>query len=162
MTRQEIAKLINRYIGVSGGYLGDFSYRTHNEFYVEYCDLYYDTYSMPATTRARFEQILIEANPGDQAKIVRGVLAKYPFDPAVTEGRTKALHDELLAVAGRLEGACPVGSVKPAITSTVVERAIADAERLLETGIRSRIPSARGANRMTGSVEGTPSARHKS
>jgi Abortive infection C-terminus len=133
MTRQEIAKLINRYIGVSGGYLGDFSYRTHNEFYVEYCDLYYDTYSMPGTTRARFEQVLIDATPGDQAKIVRGVLAKYPIDPAASPGRTKALHDEFVALAGRLEGACPVGSVNPAITSAVVERAIGDAERLLET-----------------------------
>jgi hypothetical protein len=39
LTRQEIARLVNRYIGVSGGYLGDFSYRTHAEFYPEYCDL---------------------------------------------------------------------------------------------------------------------------
>jgi len=133
LARQEIAKLINRYIGVSGGYLGDFSYRTHNEFYVEYCDLHFDTYSIPGTTRTRFEEILIASNPNDQAKIVRGVLAKYPFDPDATQGRTKALHEEFLAIAGRIEGACLVGSVKPAITSAVVERAIADAERLLET-----------------------------
>jgi hypothetical protein len=104
MTRQETAKLINRYIGVSGGYLGDFSYRTHKDFYAEYCDLYFDTYSMPGTTRDRFEQILIDASPVDQAKIIRGTLAKYAPDPEATQGRTKQLHDELLGVAIRLEG----------------------------------------------------------
>lgn len=34
MTGQEIVRLVNKYIGVStDGYLGDFSYRTHKEFY---------------------------------------------------------------------------------------------------------------------------------
>jgi hypothetical protein len=27
MTRAEVTRLVNRYIGVEGGYLGDFSYR---------------------------------------------------------------------------------------------------------------------------------------
>ena len=39
LTRQEVLKVVNRYIGVDGGYLGDFSYRTHADFYPEYCDL---------------------------------------------------------------------------------------------------------------------------
>lgn len=133
MTRQEIAKLINRYIGVSGGYLGDFSYRTHKDFYTEYCDLYYDTSSMPGTTRVRFEAIITGETPANQAKIVRGILSKYPPDTELLASRTRELHDELLGVALRLEGACPVGAVKPTITSAVVERAIADAERLLNT-----------------------------
>lgn len=128
-----MAKLVNRYLGVTGGYLADFSYRTHHDFYVEYCDLCYDTYSMPGTTRARFETILEGETPANQAKILRGVLAKYPPDPQVWNSRTKELHDELLAIAGRLEGTCPVSSLSPAITSAVVERAIADAELLLNT-----------------------------
>ena len=47
LTPQEVMKVVNRYIGVSGGYLGDFSYRTHAEFYPAYCDLDIDanTYS---------------------------------------------------------------------------------------------------------------------
>jgi Abortive infection C-terminus len=133
MTRQEIAKLINRYIGVSGGYLGDFTYRTHYDFYTEYCDLHYETSRMPGTTRARFEAILIGESPANQARIIRGVLAKYPPIGDVQEGRTQALHDEFQAIAARLDGACPVGSVTPRITSAVVERAINDAERLLNT-----------------------------
>ena len=30
-------KIVNRYIGVTGGYLGDFSYRTDADFYPEHC-----------------------------------------------------------------------------------------------------------------------------
>ena len=33
LTDGEITRIVNRYIGVSGGYLGDFSYRTHVDFY---------------------------------------------------------------------------------------------------------------------------------
>lgn len=29
---QQIQIVVNRYIGVTGGYLGDFSYRTHTDF----------------------------------------------------------------------------------------------------------------------------------
>jgi hypothetical protein len=32
LTNGEVIQVVNRYIGVSGGYLGDFSYRTHAEF----------------------------------------------------------------------------------------------------------------------------------
>jgi hypothetical protein len=38
-TENLIIKIVNRYIGVEGGYLGDFTYRNHREFYPEYCDL---------------------------------------------------------------------------------------------------------------------------
>jgi hypothetical protein len=39
LSHREVIRIVNRYIGVEGGYLGDFSYRTHEEFYLEYCDL---------------------------------------------------------------------------------------------------------------------------
>src|SRR5262249_37919660 len=35
LKQSEIRKLVYKYIGVSGGYLGDFSYRSHHEFYIE-------------------------------------------------------------------------------------------------------------------------------
>ena len=35
----EIYWVVNSYIGVEGGYLGDFSYKTHREFYLAFCDL---------------------------------------------------------------------------------------------------------------------------
>jgi hypothetical protein len=34
LRQSEIHKLVYGYIGVDGGYLGDFSYRTHHEFYI--------------------------------------------------------------------------------------------------------------------------------
>jgi hypothetical protein len=33
LKNSDIYRLVNQYIGVSDGYLGDFSYRTHDEFY---------------------------------------------------------------------------------------------------------------------------------
>jgi hypothetical protein len=132
MSRQDIAKLINRYIGVSGGYLGDFSYRTHRDFYPEYCDLFHDTGAMPGTTRHRFETILINETPPNQAKIIRGILAKYPPDSEQLSTRTQELHDYFIGIASQLEGNA-VNSPDLEITSAVVERAIADAESLIQT-----------------------------
>jgi hypothetical protein len=49
LTNGEVMQVVNRYIGVSGGYLGDFSYRTHAEFYPEYCELEIDPYEYEGT-----------------------------------------------------------------------------------------------------------------
>jgi len=92
------------------------------------------------TNCCRFEQVLAKVPPAEQAKIIREALQQYPPDETVLKTRTKELHDELSAVADRLEGVCPVSSKKPAITSAVVERAIDDAEQLLEkTGATSAV-----------------------
>lgn len=134
LTNQEIMKIVNRYIGVSGGYLGDFSYRTHAEFYPEYCDLDIDPYQYPGTTREKFIAILESATPDVQAKIVHGVLQRFPPDTEYKPStRTQVLCDELVSIARRLEGVSPVSSPEPRITSVVVERAIADAEVLIQT-----------------------------
>ena len=78
----EITRLVNRYVGVSGGYLGDFSHRTHADFYPEYCDLDINPYEYEGTTRERFIQILSSRHPGDQAKIIRGVIERFPIEAA--------------------------------------------------------------------------------
>ena len=52
MTKFEIKRLVNQYIGVAGGYLGDFSYRSHADFYSEYCELDIDPNEYHGTTRA--------------------------------------------------------------------------------------------------------------
>lgn len=62
LTPGEIHKLVNNYIGVSGGYLGDFSYRSHREFYLD-LDLDFNPANLGGTTRQRFIQILSEAAP---------------------------------------------------------------------------------------------------
>jgi hypothetical protein len=137
ISRKEIFRLVNGYIGVSGGYLGDFSYRTHEEFYPEFCDLDINPSEIEGTTRQRFVAILERSSPDIQARIVRGILRKYPAGSA--ENRTGELHDELQRIAQRLEGA-PVAAAAPAITSETVARAIRDAEALIrESGATSGV-----------------------
>jgi hypothetical protein len=67
-------QLVNSYIGVSGGYLGDFSYRTHADFYPEFCEVDVDPKDYEGTTRERFIAILQRSDPTIQARILRGVL----------------------------------------------------------------------------------------
>lgn len=131
MTSQEISKVVYRYIGVSGGYLGDFSYPTHAQFYPLYCNLDIDPYQYEGTTRERFIKILQSQTPYDQAKILRGVIERFPVDGSVT--RTEALQDELRRIIARLEQNTPVLSPSPAVTSRVVDQAIADAEHLIKS-----------------------------
>ncbi|MFH1923087.1 MAG: hypothetical protein ABIP48_24760, partial [Planctomycetota bacterium] len=140
MTAIEQRRFVRLYLGVSGGYLADFSsINVLEAFYIQ-CRLDLNPREIEGTNCQRFEEILAKASPAEQAEIIRGVLEQYRADETVWKTRTKELHDELLAVADRLEGMCPVRSKKPAITSAVVERAIDDAEHLLEkTGATSAV-----------------------
>jgi hypothetical protein len=132
MTGQEIVRLTNKYIGVTtDGYLGDFSYRTHKEFYPLFCGLDIDPEQIKGSTRYRFQEILRTSPPDVQAKIIRGILAKYPPDPD-HDLRKPEVHEEFLNIARRLEGGA-VSSPAPAFTSEVVRRAIRDAETLIKT-----------------------------
>lgn len=134
LTKSEIMKIVNRYIGVSGGYLGDFSYRTHAEFYSEYCDLDIDPSQYGETTRERFIAILSISPPHVQAKIVRGVLERFPLNSQYNlDTRTKELYEDLLGFVTRIEVTSPVLSPDPKINSAVVERAIGDVETLIKT-----------------------------
>lgn len=84
--------------------------------------------------RVRFIAILKSSPPDAQAKIVRGVLQRFPHDDEYKPTtRTKELYEELADIARRLEGASPVARPEPKITSAVVERAIGDAETLIQT-----------------------------
>lgn len=131
LTRQEIFKIVNDYIGVQGGYLGDFSYRTHQEFYPSFCGLNIDPLKLEGlTTRGRFIKILEDATPTDQAKILRGVLIKYP--PVSGDLlRTRARADEIEKTIDILESSPFVSSPSLRITSEIVDRAINDAETLI-------------------------------
>jgi hypothetical protein len=68
------------YIGVHNGYLGNFSYASHAEFYPSYCGLDINPNDYEGTTRERFIKILTEADAYQQSKILRGVLEKYPLE----------------------------------------------------------------------------------
>ena len=126
-------RVVNRYIGVSSdGYLGDFSYRTHANFYPEYCDLDFDPDAIKGTTRARFIHLLSNASPDEQAKILRGVVERFPVGgPRAPETRTEALRDELLALAATLEGAPVVSTPSLKFDVVATSRALDDAEVLI-------------------------------
>jgi hypothetical protein len=125
--------IVNRWIGVSGGYLGDFSYRTHQEFYPEYCDLDYDPAELEGTTRERFIEILKSAPPHHQARIVEGVLERFPLDAdGAPATRSEDLQAQLKEAISRVRRGGGVEHPSPTVTSDSVRRALADAETLIE------------------------------
>jgi len=124
----EINKLVYKFIGVEGGYLGDFSYQKHHDFYVD-LELDIDPYKYEGTTRQRFTAILTEASPDVQARILQGILDRYPAGSNPT--RTQALRDEIVGWVRRLTTGAAVAQPSLRVTSTVVERALNDAEKLL-------------------------------
>ena len=135
LTNQEIIIIVNRYIGVSGGYLGDFSYRTHAEFYPLYCNLDINPNKLEGTTRERFIEIIKSSPPDIQAKIVRGILQRFPLEEEIKPTtRTKELFEQLENLISRLENASPIPSPSLRITSATVDKAISDAEILIQTG----------------------------
>ncbi|WP_212745868.1 abortive infection family protein [Sinomonas susongensis] len=133
LTKQQVMRLVNRYIGVSGGYLGDFSYRTHADFYPEYCGIYdVETDAYEGTTRQRFIEILLSRTPHDQAKILRGVIAKFGESDGSNPERL-ALRSEIETWALEVERGPSVATPSPTSTRDVVVRALVDADTLLRT-----------------------------
>ncbi len=139
MSLREINLLVESYIGTTpDGYLSHFSYSKHDRFYPVYCDLDIDVSAYRArghTTRTAFIQILKDAQPRDQAKIIRGVFEILPppeeaDDEAVQK---KRLYKELLSIAARLEADGQIGSPIIQQTSETVYEALKDAETLLRT-----------------------------
>jgi hypothetical protein len=145
LTAKEINTIVYKYIGVNGGYLGDFSYRTHREFYSE-LELKINPDNYPGTTRQRFTQILSEADPKIQASILTGILEKYPGGSAPI--RTEAIRSQIAGWIRRLSTGAGVAPPTITITSAVVERALADAEKLI------------GTNGATSGVDRTHTALH--
>jgi hypothetical protein len=152
MTLREILRLVEDYIGTNGGYLNGFSYSIHDTFYHKHCDLDIDVAAYRArglTTRWAFIEILKEAKPRDQAKIIRGVFERFPPPGEATNDaalKKLRLHEEMLAVAARLDADGQVESPQIAETSEVVFEALKDAEVLLQTrGPKSAVDRAHTA-----------------
>jgi len=136
LTDPEIVRIVNRYIGVSGGYLGlpeRFTYRTHADFYAEYCDLSVDLSPFEGTTRETFMAALASLSPRDQAKVLRGVIERFPPDETGAPSSRPATLAVLTAYIDRLESGPLIASQTPQITSDVVLRALQDAENLIMT-----------------------------
>lgn len=131
-----IIKLVNQYIGVSGGYLGlpeRFTYRTHSDFYAEYCDLSKDTrkYS-DMTTRECFIAIFNDSSPKEQARIIRGAIERFPVGQQDAPSyRTEDLKAFFLSEADKLEKLGGIPDPTIAYTSDVVLEALEDAKSLI-------------------------------
>ena len=106
LSTSEILALVNQYIGVDGGYLGDFNQRTHADFYREYCNLTIDPNKYKGTTRERFIAIISTVPPQDQAAIIRGIINKFPIGKGPTT-RTTEMLTTLRRVVQRLESGTP-------------------------------------------------------
>lgn len=134
LTIREISRVVYDYIGVDAGYLRGFTYGIHQEFYPRYCDLDIDPLEMHGTTRARFITILKRENPTNQAKILKGVLHKFPLTsfPEDEREEKQKIRNEIKDMIRKLKGYAPITSPNLAITSDVVERAINDANTLME------------------------------
>lgn len=137
LTNREVSRLVHNWIGVNGGYLGDFSYGRHDRFWMEVADLHVDTNTFPGTTRACFEETLLGASASVQAAVLRAILEEYPAlgEPDTTRPtfRTPRLHGEILTWIGRLEtGQVSITVDLPSATD-IVRRALQDAEVLTRT-----------------------------
>lgn len=132
LSRLEVGKLVSKYIGVSQGYLADFSYESHRQFYVD-LEIDVSPSDYDGTTRQRFIKILESRTPAIQAKILEGILSRFPV--ASTPHRTQELADEIRGWACRIQvqGISPVEAPVLKITSEVVERVLGDAEQLLRS-----------------------------
>jgi len=134
LTKPEIFMITNSYIGVSGGYLGDFSYRTHEEFYPYFCDLNITPAGYEGTTRQKFLSILENADGPTQSKILKGVLKKYPIDffPENVRPMKQKVANDISELIRRLDGIEGVNHEQLIITNETVERAIQDTKILIE------------------------------
>lgn len=106
LTKLEIRRLTERYLGTSGGYLGSFKSRPQLEkFYLD-CDVDVDLHDFKGTNLQKFVQVLESVDAKTQAKIVSGVLRSHP--PTNVGHRTEELYDQFVLIALRLDGTSPV------------------------------------------------------
>lgn len=132
LTRREVSILVYKWIGVSGGYLGNFSYASHQRFWLEVCDVHIDTSRYQGTTRQHFEETLFNAEPKDQAAILRAILDEYPISDNALESRNQGLERQIRAWITRLESGRVIVEVDALRSaSEVVKRALGDADSLL-------------------------------
>jgi hypothetical protein len=135
LTRGEILRVVNDYIGVSGGYLGNFGYRSHEEFYPIYCGLDdIKVFPHQTTTRYRFIEILEQQTSDRQARILRGILERDPVESFPEDQRPKkrAIEAFIQKLIARLERQPGVQAPVLEFTSDVVQRCLQDVEVLIK------------------------------
>lgn len=130
LKEKQINKLVYGYIGVTGGYLGDFSYKSHHDFY-RTLELDINPYKLEGTTRERFIQIISISPPPIQAKILEGILERYSVGSA--EIRTQDKYDDIRCWIDDLLLRGVITAPTPQSTSDIVLRALADAAQLISS-----------------------------
>jgi hypothetical protein len=138
LTKGEAVRLVNAWIGVSGGYLGSFGYASHDEFWLMHCDVDVSTNDFDGSTRECFIDTLLSVPPDSQANALRAILDEYPPEdrPAEPENprfRTPAFHQEIQRWISRLEGDHGVVAVELPGSPEMVQAALDDAELLLRS-----------------------------
>lgn len=137
LTKSEIHRLVSKWIGVESGYLGEFSYASHNDFWLDTCGIDVDTHAFPGTTRECFIATLFDAPAESQAAALREILERYPpledQDPNHSGFRSPELHAKVLSWITRLETGKEAVSVSIESSTEVVQRALGDAEVLIRT-----------------------------
>lgn len=113
-----------------------FTYRTHKEFYPEYCGLSKDPGQFQGTTREVFTATFLASTPQEQARIIKGVLERFPVGEGLAS-RTEELKTQFLEEAKRLEKQEYVDDPEIAFTSEVVFEALKDAAELIR-GLNSK------------------------
>ena len=98
VTQGEALRIVKGWIGTPGGYLGDFSYNSLDEFLEFTCgvdapDRATGRWAMSNESNARYlMRVLTTVKASDQAKILRGILDRYPVGSAVeAPGRAPCL-----------------------------------------------------------------------
>ena len=138
LKRDDILRVVHDYIGVTTDhYLWGFNYSSHEDFYARYCGLPdIDVAAARArfgSTKKTFIGILEDASPGDQAKILRGVLEYLPIDRFPVDDREprRQAMVGIESMLARLGGAAVPLVEDLLVQSQTVERAIADAALLI-------------------------------
>jgi len=137
LTRAEVTRFVQNWIGVSSdGYLGNFSYNSHDRFWLNTCNIPVDTGRFEGTTRRCFEETLFAASAADQARALRALLEEYPAldapDRARPRFRAPETRTEILGWLQRLETGEAAVAVLLEDPSEAVRLALADAEVLIK------------------------------
>lgn len=138
----DITRVVNGYIGVQGGYLGEgfskkvnrFTYPNHKEFYPMYCGLDIDPENYEGTTREKFIKILESAEPRDQNKILQGILKRFPYSALTEEDQNdKKIHYEHIhKLIKILENGPSINEPDLSTSSDIVQQAIDDGKILIK------------------------------
>lgn len=144
LTDREINQITEFYIGISGGYLGDFyNRRTLREFYQVDCDLDINPSKYQVTIKEEFVDILKNQSARGQAVILREVIDRFYVESDWNETtKQDKLRPGLEQIVVRLEELAETSIVEtesPHSTSETVRLAIEEADDLVRRGL---IPSA--------------------